>query len=424
LVIRTGQASILVERAEGRTVEHRSLLRRMFPGQTFCTSAGMPNASASTPTALQQQLETLAAFPATAFPVLSLYLDLSADQHGRDHYGPFVRKVFAERLKGMPQGPGKESFRQDVERIQRFLGEELSPSANGLAIFACSGQEDFFATIQLESAFPQHWLFTGSVPHLYPLLRLMDQFPRYAAVMFDTTGARIFVFGLNTIERTTEVVGEKTRRTAVGGWSQARYQRHVDNTRLHNIKDTADALDRIVTEEAIARVVLVGDDTAVALLREQLPSRLADMLIDVIKLDRSAGHTQVLEATLEALRHKDAETDVECVEQMLGAWRGGGLGVAGPEATLQALHLGQLDELILTSAPETLKPVQRLPDGPLPAVAAETSEPAGPPELAKLELAGALVSAAQHTGARIRFIEDARLLAEVGGVGGLLRFRL
>jgi peptide subunit release factor 1 (eRF1) len=34
------------------------------------------------------------------------------------------------------------------------------------------------------------------------------------------------------------------------------------------------------------------------------------------------------------------------------------------------------------------------------------------------------VTRAQQTSARIRFIEDASLLAEVGGVGALLRFRI
>jgi len=47
---------------------------------------------------------------------------------------------------------------------------------------------------------------------------------------------------------------------------------------------------------------------------------------------------------------------------VLDAWRAEGLGVAGPEATLQALQFGQVDELLVVAAPAILKPVQRLPD--------------------------------------------------------------
>jgi peptide subunit release factor 1 (eRF1) len=38
--------------------------------------------------------------------------------------------------------------------------------------------------------------------------------------------------------------------------------------------------------------------------------------------------------------------------------------------------------------------------------------------------ANELVTRAQQSAARIRFIEDAELLADVGGVGALLRFRI
>jgi peptide subunit release factor 1 (eRF1) len=80
--------------------------------------------------------------------------------------------------------------------------------------------------------------------------------------------------------------------------------------------------------------------------------------------------------------------------------------VAGPEATLSAFELGQVDELIITATPELLKPVQRPAD--------ETRPP----------LADELVARAHQTAARIRFIEDPNLLAGIGGVGALLRFRI
>ena len=37
-----------------------------------------------------------------------------------------------------------------------------------------------------------------------------------------------------------------------------------------------------------------------------------------------------------------------------------------PEATLSAFQLGQVDELIITGSPETLKPVQKLPEDAAP----------------------------------------------------------
>ena len=126
-----------------------------------------------------------------------------------------------------------------------------------------------------------------------------------------------------------------------------------------------------------------------------------------------------------ALREKDAETDVEKVQELMDAWKSGGLGVAGPEATLSAFQLGQVEELIITASPETLKPVQKLPEDAAPGdVQVATSNPSGTTDEARLKLSDELVTRAQQTAARIRFIEDASLLADVGGVGALLRFRI
>src|SRR5215207_7745171 len=131
----------------------------------------MANSASHVRTPLAQQIQQLAAFEPTAFPVLSLYLDLSADQHGRDRHQAFVRKALGERIKSLRlNAPERESLDRDAARIEEYLREEVRPSANGLAIFACSGV-GFFEAVQLDTPVERHWLFTGPVPHLYPLVR-------------------------------------------------------------------------------------------------------------------------------------------------------------------------------------------------------------------------------------------------------------
>jgi len=374
---------------------------------------------------LDERLRTLAALEPSPFPVISLYLDLRANQHGRDDYAAFVRKVLPERLKGLaPQSVERESFERDLAGIQAYLHNEVDRAANGLALFACAGT-DLFEAIQLDAPLDQHWLFIGAVPHLYPLARLANMYPRYAAVLLDTNKARIFVFGLAALQRSQQVTGEKTRRHSQGGWSQARYQRHVENLHLQHVKEVVDSLEALVREEEIEHIVAAGSGEALALLRGSLPAHLADKLDATTKLDLTASDAEVLQATLESFRDRHAESDAERVEELLNAWRSGGLGVAGPEATLRALELAQVDELVLSGSPDTLKPVQRLLDevaaGP---VRADTSAPQGPGDEMRLTLSSELVVRAEQTGARIRFIQDPALLADIGGVGALLRFRI
>jgi peptide subunit release factor 1 (eRF1) len=381
----------------------------------------------STPVTVQplsQRMEILAALEPSPFPVISLYLSLTANQNGRESHDQFVRKVLNDRAAALPAGsPERESFDKDTERIRHYLDSEKQQSWQGLAIFACSGAE-LFEAIPLDTPFDDHWLFVGSAPHLYPLAKLVDTYPRYVALSLDTNKARIQVFSLAAAERAEQVVSDKTRRNSKGGWSQARYQRRADNMHMNHMKEVVDALDKVVREERINQIVIAGDDQAVVKLREQLPQELADKIVDIVKLQRNAQDASFLETTFDAIRMKDAETDAEKVQELMDEWQGGGLGVAGPEATLRAFELGQVDELIITGSVESLKPVQKLPDAAPAEMQAETSAPETGIDEARLKLSAELIRLAQQTAARIRFIEDATLLEPVGGVGALLRFRI
>jgi peptide subunit release factor 1 (eRF1) len=375
-------------------------------------------------TPLRDQLDQLSSFePVDDAPVLSLYLDLQPDEHGRDRYGAWLRKTLNDRMVTL-KGDARRSFEADAERIKNFLEDAARPSANGLAVFACSAH-DLFQTIQLDVGFEDHWLFMGPVPHLYPLARVNDQYPRYAALLVDTNAARLFVFGLGTTQKGEEIRNLKTRRTMAGGWSQARYQRHLENFHLQHLKEVVDTLERLVLDEQINHIVISCDDVAKPTLMDQLPKQLADKVIDMARLNNHAPEHEVLAATLEALRGRDAQTDAEHVEALIGAWRAQGLGVVGPEDTLQALEMGQVEELLITTRPNTLRRTESRPGQETSAaVEIDTSGPSAELDTTRLKLADELVTKAQQTSARIRFIEDQELLADVGGVGALLRFRI
>ncbi len=375
-------------------------------------------------TPLRDQLERLAAYEPQNVPVVSLYLNLTPDQHGRDSYEAFVRKAFAERLKAFKENSAERaSLERDVERINQYLSEEVNRSSNGLALFASSGGGEFFETIQLDAPLEDHWLFVGSVPHLYPLAKVIDQYPRYASVILDTNRARIFVFALGSVERREQVTGEKTNRSSIGGWSQARYQRRNENVHIDHVKEVVDTLDRIVSADNIGHIIIAGDDVVVPLFKEQLPKHLEEKLVDVLSLERDAAEDEIVEATLAVLRQKDAETDAERVQDLIDASQSGGLGVVGPDSTLKALQMGQVDELLLTGTPQQLG-AARLPDDAAPGPFKVETSASGDADERKLKLAGELVTRAQQTGATVRFIEDASLLKDFGGVGALLRFRI
>jgi peptide subunit release factor 1 (eRF1) len=360
---------------------------------------------------LSAKLDRLAAFEAGPFPVVSLYLNAQPDQNGRDHFEPFVRKELAERMRTYPaSGPERESLDKDAARIREYVSG-VERAANGIAVFACAGA-DLFETVELASPVPDDRMFISDLPHLYPLARLIDEYPRYAAVVADTNSARIFVFAANTVERSEQIEGTKTRRHKMGGWAQARYQRHIDNFHLQHAKEIADTLARIVRDERITSVVVAGDEVITPLLKEQFSKEVAERVIDVVKLDIRAPEREILEKTVAALRAKDSETDREKVDALIGAYRANGLGVVGYDDTKAALELGQVEELIITAKADAIDAGEKHAGDVLPDRTVEE------------RAADELIAKARQTAAKIRFIEDRALLAAVGGVGALLRFKI
>ena len=303
------------------------------------------------PNLLAEQIDTLAAFAPTELPVISLYLNTQSDDHGRDHFASFVKKELHTRARTFaPQSAAHASFVRDVDRIEKYLATELRPSTNGLALFACAGAENFFEAVQLNAPLERHEIYVDHQPHLYTLALVTKQFPRYAAVVADTDSARLFVFGLSSTISEDRVESPKMSRTQTGGWSQARYQRHMENYHQHHAKEVLEVLDRVVRKEEIQYIVFAGDQVVIPLLQKQLSPFLAAKVIDVLRLDIRTPERQVLEATLAAMRRQDAKDDSEKVEHLIGDYRSGGLAVVGVPDVLAALSKGQVEEVLLSTS--------------------------------------------------------------------------
>jgi peptide chain release factor subunit 1 len=359
---------------------------------------------------LTAELDRLAAFEPSPFPVVSLYLNLQPDQQGRAQIEPYLRKELNGRLRTYPtSGPERDSLQQDADKIWQYV-DGLDRSVNALALFACSAA-DLFQPLPLNAPIPEHRLYVSDQPHLYPLAKLIDEYPRYAALLFNSHSARIFVVAANSVEQSEEIHGTKTRRHKMGGWSQARYQRHIENYHLQHAKEVVEALARIVREESISTLLVAADPAVEPVLKEHLPKDIAEHVIDVA-LDIQAPEHEVLKRTMTLLQEQDAADDRARVDRLFGAYRANGLGVVGVDETRQALELGQVDELVIAGVPDVID-------------AKEQRAGEGTPERSAEErTADELIAKARQTSAKITFIEDGSLLQAVGGVGAFLRFKL
>ncbi len=387
---------------------------------------------------LNDLMQKLIAVEPSGFPFLSVYLNAEPNEQGRDAYGAWLKRELSEQADNYEEESAEaQSFNADVERINDFIENSVEPSANGIAIFACFGADEFFETAQIEVAFPNNRLFTFDRPHIFPLARAIDQNPKYAVLWADTNKADIYIFGgenhldaeTETSAKVEEIQNVVTQGTKVGGWSQARYQRHIANFHLQHAKETVDELDKLVRDARIEHLILCGDErTIMPILRPQLSKELEDKVVETLNLNQYDSEQKIRQATLEVMQNQNQAGDEAAVERMTGAAKAAaGLGTLGVEDTLAALSNGQVEELLIASNFNAIeysqKKVKRVLREYAPGDDNSTSD-----ELPKVreprQIADELIIRALNSAAKIKFIEDESLLKEAHGVGAVLRYNM
>jgi hypothetical protein len=346
---------------------------------------------------LQRLLEIEAGEP----PIVSVYLDMRPHATGEN---PALRAdlvTLKDRLREIektfwPRGPAFDSFQADAARIEQFIVGEFSTETHGLAIFACSGR-GMFETLETGTPFETQ-VTVAPAPNLFQLARLLDDQETSLVALVDTNTTRLFVTRWGHLEEVDGPNDKNTkfyRKRAMGGWSQARYQRRIDNFRADFAKEAAAAIEQLVTEEGVVRVLLAGDEVAIPLLRAALSPQVSALLHDeVLRLDMRTPPDDIKRQIAPLLAQAEQEADHALADQLLAAVRSSGLGVAGLEATHQALEFGQVDTLLLAQE-------------------AELDE----------ETRSDLVRRAAQTSASVEIVAGHEGLQHVGGVGALLRYR-
>jgi peptide chain release factor subunit 1 len=346
-------------------------------------------------------LARLAGMEPAAAPFVSLYVSVLPDPTGHRRHETFVRKELQSRIdRYAPRSLERDSLERDSERIREYLAHQLRPGTRTVAIFASAGSAGLFEAVPLDMSLDGHQLFVSERPHVHTLAWLNERHRPFAVLLADSHTARLSVFeaGARLVDR--QLTFPKLRRSAGGGWAQARYQRHLEHLQLRRAKAAVDALERVVLEDRVERIVLAGDEVMLPVIRGHLPKPLEARVIGALPLDIRASEAEILRVGLDAVRDWDAREHAQKVARVLDAHRAHGLGVVGIRATRAALDRGQVDDLLLTVPPEQLPP--------------------GATEGARI--AETLVRKALTTSAHLTFVEDATLLGTVEGVAALLRY--
>ena len=374
---------------------------------------------------LDDTITRLAHLPPSSSPVISCFVNTRPDGRGRSTHPVFLKKAFADRLRTFPErSVAHRHLIADRDRIIEYFEAQIETSTHSVAIYA-NGADGLWETLTFRTTFDENRLVVGPVPHLYPLVKLVDQAPRYAVCVADVHQARIVVVGLGEVLKESDFEPpQPIDRTRVAGWAEVRYQARIDHHLQKYTHEIADRLATIVDRGEVDYVILGGDDLMLGGLRKQLSRSVKEKVIDEehIPIDESAS--DILKRTIAVVRETEAADSKNLADTVVNRFRAGGLAVAGIEATVHALNREQVDRLLMAERFNDqvgwqCAECRVLGHAPTPEACPFCEAPL--PE--EIDLREAMVRRAERTGRRVEIVESHAEFEALDGVGALLRYK-
>jgi len=376
---------------------------------------------------LRETLRRLAETEHLELPILSVYLDVRPEATGQSPGRRVSFTVLRDRLREIeatywPRGADYDSFVADRDRIEAFLDDELDPATQGVALFACSAI-GLWEVIQAGVPFRDS-VAAGPRPDLFQLARLIDEHRTAVIAVVDSNTARLFVSRSGAIEERDgpDEGTESFRKREVGGWSQARYQRHIDKHIADFAATAAAEIERLVEREAADRLVLAGDEVAIGPLTDALSQAVRRKVTDVARIGIRATKDEIDAEVRPILDRFEGDEGSELADRVVGLVRGNGLAVAGVRATRSMLEAGAVDTLVMVGLPGDPPEQSAGHDARSLQDRDEIAEEAEDRPL-DLEARNDLVRLATLTAAAVEVVATHPALEHAGGVGALLRYR-
>lgn len=283
----------------------------------------------------------------------------------------------------------------------------------------------------LPTSLPRDIVRIGPLPHLLPLVEALSMRVPHVVVLADRKGADVLAYTAaypmsDTPSETASVTNDRfpDRKVHAGGWAAKRYSNDVEETWENSARDVAALVDRVSRDVDAGVVVLSGDDRAVRLIRQHLPSALDELVTLVGGGGRAVdgGEDVIADGVRSALGERLARDTTLALEEFSEQRGGGDRACEGLAATLAALRMAQVGTLLVGDGFDRDAPVWCGPEATHLAVSADELTTLGIDDPAKTSAADALVRAALGTGVEIRFVPAGVAQAPAQGVGGILRF--
>lgn len=363
---------------------------------------------------------------------------------------PALRE-FEQRIKGLidehgPRGETFDALQRSQERISNWIQHDLDPAASGVYIVSHEPSGVFEATglnLPIDTS-----VNLDTVPRLYKLVRLVEDYPTYAILQADQENATLSFVTHGARDRSVQLESNLyPRKQQSGGLNQRRYQKRADERVEAFARDTMNEVDKALRDTGVDVLILAGSEVMMSALNHAMPDRLKDIVFDTIRMESVISPEEKVKQTIPIAERAEREREQASVERLKNAIGQGNMGSVGASEVLRNLQNGQVDTLVMNDTFEGegwadyemhVYGVDNLP----------TNHPAGGDvsKLVAVNLRDELVRLALSSGAQVDIIhstmpvdDDADVrdadekfpktqaateLEDMGGVGAILRYAM
>jgi peptide chain release factor subunit 1 len=297
-------------------------------------------------------LRQLAGFRAEKGCAISLYLDLdpSVSPTAGDA-ATRVNSLLDEGAKsdGAVRGDlthdQRQQLRADFDRIRAFFADEFDrDGARGVALF-CAGLDNLWQPLPVSEPVPDG-VKVGRELHLSPLVPLVGRGEGAVVAMVTREQGRLYRLRAGRLEEVADLFEEQPRRHDQGGWSQARFQRHVDELARDHLKTVAEELETQLRRLRFPQAVIVSPEEMKSEFADMLAGDARNAIVGWTTAEAHASPADLLEAALPVLEEGRQQREGDAVERWREEAGRNGRAASGWEQTLEAASDGRVDCLL------------------------------------------------------------------------------
>jgi peptide chain release factor subunit 1 len=239
----------------------------------------------------------------------------------------------------------RQSLKADFERIADWFDNDFSrEGAKGLAIFA-AGLDHFWSTASLPGPVADR-VKVGREFYLAPLVPLVARADGTIVAVVGREQGQLFRLEAGRLTELADRFEEQPGQHDQGGWSQARYQRHIEKLVQEHLKGVAEELDRSRKRMHAPKIVLVCPEEMRGEFTEELSKEARDALVGYAQAEAHARPAELLEAVRPVLEQAEAKDEREAIERWREEAGRNGRAASGWAKTLEAASDGRVEVLL------------------------------------------------------------------------------